>query len=57
MPGLLVENDHKATHLLQVLNLGANEILVALDTDNWDAIVAHIDDNIVHQFLQLVMTL
>ena len=57
MTRLLVENDYKAAHLLQVLHLCANEILVALDTDNWDAIVAHIDDNIVHQFLQLVMTL
>ena len=57
MSRLLVENDYKAAHLLQVLHLSANEILVALDTDDWDAIVAHIDDNIVHQFLQLVMTL
>ena len=57
MSRLLVENDYKASHLLQVLHLCANEILVALDTDDWDAIVAHIDDNTVHQFLQLVMTL
>ena len=57
MTRLLVENNYKAAHLLQVLHLCANEILIALDTDNWDAIVAHIDGNIVHQFLQLVMTL
>ena len=56
LPARLVKHNNQAARLLQVLHFSSNHVLVSLDSNNWDAIVAHISDNLCDQLTQLVMS-
>lgn len=43
--------------LLQVLDFGADQILVALDADDRNSIITHVADNLQHKLLQLFLLL
>lgn len=56
MAALFIQDYDKTTNLLQVLDLGTDQILVSLDPDNRYAIVAHVSDDLANQLAQLVMS-
>ena len=54
---LLVLHDHQVSVLLEVLDFRADEVLVALDPDDWDAVVAHVADDLHYELFELLLFL
>ena len=54
---LLVLHDHQVSVLLEVLDFRADEVLVALDPDNGDAVVAHVAHDLHDELFELLLLL
>ena len=54
---LLVLHDHQVSVLLEVLDFRADEVLVALDPDDRDAVVAHVADDLHYELFELLLFL
>ena len=56
LPTCLIEYYDQASSLLQVLHFRADQVLVSLDSNDWNAIVSHVCDDFGNQFSQLIMS-
>ena len=54
---LLVLHDHQVAVLLQVLDFRADEVLVALDPDDRDSVVAHVAHDLHYELFELLLFL
>ena len=54
---LLVLHDDQVSVLLQVLDFRSDQILVAFDADDWNAVITHVADNLQYELLELFLLL